>query len=231
MKKIIFCLIALFLFEYGYGDPFKKSVKITVDQEDAKIFVDNEFVALGTYIATFKKKEGHIRVRVEKEGYVTTRLLIRADDKRKSIDVILLPDESWNLSVASDIANKYFTIPVSKDYIQRTGSESEAAKIVWKQLHSILMNYIEEIEESNQMGGYIQTAWVIKEFPTAGIKIRTRVTIKEVNIGGDLTYRVKISSERAPYNATSDDQYEPWDRVLKTYEPLIQELQVRMSKF
>ncbi|MBP5650831.1 MAG: hypothetical protein J6X01_07140 [Bacteroidales bacterium] len=231
MKKIIFCVIALFLFETGFSNPFLKTIKITVDQEDAKIFVDNEFVAFGTYIVSFKKKEGHIRVRIEKEGFVTHRFVVRADDKRKSIDIILLPDESWNLSVSSDVANKFFTIPISKDYVDRAGSKEEAAKLAWKQLHSILMNYIEEIEESNQLGGYIQSAWVVKEFPSAGVKVRTRITIKETNIGDDLTYRVKVSSEKAPYSATSDEQYEEWGRVLKTYEPIIQEFQARLGKF
>ena len=206
-----------------------KSVKITVDQEDAKIYVDNNYVATGSYTASFKKKEGHIRVRVEKEGFVTRRFKIRADDTRKSIDITLDPDESWNNSVGTDMANKFFTIPVSKAYIERAGSEAEAAKLVWKQLHQILMNYIEEIEESNQMGGYIQSAWVVKEFPGAEVKVRTRVIIKETNVGGDLTYRIKLCSEIAPYNGTVD-QYQEWPRVLKAYEPLITEFQARIGK-
>ena len=207
----------------------KKTVKITVDQEDAKIYVDNNYVATGVYTATFNTKEGHIRVRVEKEGFVTRRFRIRADDSRKSIDITLDPDESWNNSVAIDMANKFFTIPVSKAYIEHAGDEAKAAQLVWKQLHQILMNYIEEIEESNQMGGYIQSAWVVKEFPSAEVKVRTRVIIKETNVGGDLTYRIKLCSEIAPYSGTND-QYIEWERVLKVYEPMITEFQARIGK-
>lgn len=223
--------MALLIVQIGYSQLFSKSIKITADQEDAKIFVDNNYVGLGTYTASFKKKEGHIRVRIEKEGFVTAKFIVRADDKRKSIDMKLLPDESWNASVSSDVANKFFSIPVSKDYVNRIGSEEEATKQVWKLLHSILMNYIEEIEESNQLGGYIQSAWVVKEFPSAGVKVRTRVIIKETNIGDDLTYRVKILSEIAPLNATSEEQYTQWERILRTYEPMIQEYQARIGKF
>ena len=175
----------------------KKMVKITVDQDDAKIYVDNNYVATGSYVAPINYGEGHIRVRIEKEGYVTRRLKIREDDTRNAIDITLDPDESWNNSVATDMANKFFTVPVSKAYVEHAGNESEAAKLVWKTLHQILMNYIEEIEESNQMGGYIQSAWVVKEFPGAEVKVRTRVIIKETNAGGDLTYRIKICSEIA----------------------------------
>lgn len=207
----------------------KKMVKITVDQDDAKIYVDNNYVATGSYVAPINYGEGHIRVRIEKEGYVTRRLKIREDDTRNAIDITLDPDESWNNSVATDMANKFFTVPVSKAYVEHAGNESEAAKLVWKTLHQILMNYIEEIEESNQMGGYIQSAWVVKEFPGAEVKVRTRVIIKETNAGGDLTYRIKICSEIAPYNGT-DDQYVAWPRVLKAYEPMIGEFQARIGK-
>lgn len=221
-------LIAASMFFTGCG-AMQKTVKITVDQDDAKIYVDNNYVATGSYAAPIKPGEGHIRVRIEKEGYVTRRLKIREDETRNAIDVTLDVDESWNNSVATDMANKFFTIPVSKAYIDHAGSEAEAAKLAWKALHQILMNYIEEIEESNQMGGFIQSAWVVKEFPGADVKVRTRVIIKETNAGGDLTYRIKLCSEIAPYSG-SNDQYVEWPRVLKFYEPMISEFQARIGK-
>ena len=226
-----FSLLLMFsisFFAVGCG-ALQKIVKITVDQDDAKIYVDNNYVATGTYAAHIKRGEGPIRVKIEKEGYVTRRFKIREDDTRNAIDVTLDPDESWNQSIATEMANKFFTVPVSKAYIEHAGSESEAAKLVWKTLHQILMNYIEEIEESNQMGGYIQSAWVVKEFPGAEVKVRTRVIIKETNAGGDLTYRIKLCLEIAPYNGTND-QYVEWSRILKTYEPMISEFQARIGK-
>lgn len=223
-------MMALLVMSSASAGLFKKQIKITCDQDDAKIYVDNNYVGNGSYIASFSKKEGHIRVRIEKEGYVTKRFKVRADDSRKSIDVTLDEDESWRMSVAAaDRANKYFTIPVAQEYIDKAGSKEAAATLAWKQLHQILMNYIEEIEESNQLGGYIQSAWVVKEFPGAEVKVRTRVVIKETNAGGDLTYRVKLCSEIAPYNGT-DDSYVEWPRVLKKYEPMISEFQARIGK-
>lgn len=207
----------------------QKTVKITANPDDAKIFVDNNYVATGSYSAPIKYGEGHIRVRIEKEGYVTRRLKIREDETRSAVDVTLDIDESWNQSVATDMANKFFTISVSQAYIEHAGSQAEASKLVWKALHQILMNYIEEIEESNQLGGYIQSAWVKKEFPGADVKVRTRVIIKETNAGGDLTYRIKLCSEIAPITG-SDDQYVEWPRVLKKYEPMISEFQARIGK-
>lgn len=206
-----------------------KKIKVTVDQEDARIYVDNDYIGSGSALVTFKKDEGHVRVKIEKEGYVTRRFKIREDDSRKAIDITLEQDEAWNTSVATDQANKFFTLNVSEAYIKHAGSADEAAKLAWKQLHAILMNYIEEIEESNQLGGFIQSAWVVKEFPTAEVKVRTRVVIKESNVGGDLTYKVKLCSEIAPINGT-DDSYQAWPRVLKVYEPMIAEFQAKLGK-
>ena len=220
-------LLASFLW-IGCG-ALDKTVKITVNPDDAQIFVDNNYVATGTYNARIKPGEGHIRVRVEKEGYVTRRLKIREDESRNAVDIMMEEDDSWNQSVETDMANKFFTITVSKDYIDHAGSKEEASKLVWKTLHQILMNYIEEIEESNQLGGYIQSAWVEKKFPKAECKVRTRVIIKETNAGGDLTYRLKLCSEIAPL-AGREEQYREWPRVLKKYSPMISEFQSRIGK-
>lgn len=121
--------------------------------------------------------------------------------------------------------------------MEAAGSKEAAAKLAWKQLHQILLNYIEEIEDSNMTGGYIQSAWVYKNFVNSslndfeGIQWRTRVTIKESSDGDDLVYRVKIASEVAPINASSVEYFQPVDRVLKTYEPMIAEFQARLGSF
>ena len=104
-------------------------------------------------------------------------------------------------------------------------------------MHQILLKYIEEIEESNMMGGFIQSAWVTKTFANSslldfeGIQWRTRVSIKESNDGDDLVYRVKITSELAPIGAYSEESYQPINRVLKSFEPMISEFQARLGSF
>lgn len=237
MKKLTLLLTVL-LIPLGTTVCFAKKVKITCDQEDAKIYVDNDYVAKGSHMAEFKKKEGHIRVRIEKEGYVTRRFKIKSDDKRKSIDIILDKDDAYIASNKNELANKYFTINVDQKFLSAAGGQKEAAELAWKQLHQILMNYIEEVEESNMLGGYIQSAWTTKTFVNSslndiegGIKWRTRVTIKEISDGTGLAYRVKISSEVAPMNATSDEYYQPTERILKSFEPMISEFQARLGSY
>lgn len=236
MKAKILFLTAVFL-ALGTNVCFAKKIKITCDQEDAKIYVDNDYMAQGSHIAVFGKKEGHIRVKIVKEGFITRRFKIKAEDKRNSIDVILEKDEGWAVSSENKLANKYFAIPVSEKYIEKAGGQEEAAKLAWKQLHQILLKYIEEIEESNMMGGFIQSAWVTKTFANSslldyeGIQWRTRVSIKESSDGDNLVYRVKITSEVAPIGAYSEESYQPINRVLKSFEPMISEFQARLGSF
>lgn len=235
MKRFI--LFATLILSIGISSCFAKQIKITCDQEDAKIYVDNDYVAKGSYVANIKNREGHIRVKIEKEGYVTRRFKIKADDKRKAIDIVLDKDDGYTSSSANELANKFFAIPVSPKYIEAGGSKEEAAKLAWKQLHQILLNYIEEIEESNMLGGFIQTAWVYNAFPNSslndleGVQWRTRITIKESSDGENLVYRIKIASEVAPINTTSVEYYQPIGRVLKKYEPMIAECQARLGSF
>lgn len=234
MKKILFILSVLFTLTNM--NCFAKNVKVTVMPEDASIYVDNNFAGKGVLMVNIKKKEGHVRVKVEKEGYVTRRLKLKADEKRKAIDIELEKDEAWDASTSANLANKFFTIPVSEKYIASCGSKEEAAKRAWKQLHQILLKYIEEIEESNMLGGYIQSAWVVKKFYHSslndidgGIQWRTRVTIKESTSGDDLEYRVKISSEVAPLNTDIEEYFQPTQRLLKSFEPMISEFQARLG--
>ena len=62
----------------------------------------------------------------------------------------------------------------------------------------------------------------------ARLKVRTMVQIKEVS-ADELTYQIKIFSEIADINA-NEQGYKPWPRVTKKFEPLINEMQMRVGK-
>lgn len=234
MKRILFVLF-LFIAQTSVVS-FAKNIKVTVTPEDASIYVDNNFEGKGVVTVNVRRKEGHVRVKIEKEGYVTRRFKLKADEKRNAIDIELEKDEAWDASTSANLANKFFTIPVSEKYIASAGNKEEAQKLAWKQLHQILLKYIEEIEESNMLGGYIQSAWVVKKFYHSslndidgGIQWRTRVTIKESSGGEGLEYRVRISSEVAPLNTDVEEYFQPTQRLLKSFEPMISEFQARLG--
>ncbi len=74
----------------------------------------------------------------------------------------------------------------------------------------------------------MNTAWTYQTFPMAEVKVRTRVQIKEISNDGNLTYQIRISSEIADIDA-GEQGFKAWGRVLKKYEPLINEMQMRLQ--
>ena len=89
---------------------------------------------------------------------------------------------------------------------------------------------LDEIESSDMLSGFIQTPWKIKPFPNSGIQVRTRVTVKQSNIGNNLTYKIKISSETASIGTNREESFQETMRILKKYETLISEFQSRLGK-
>ena len=80
------------------------------------------------------------------------------------------------------------------------------------------------------LSGFIQTPWKVKPFPNSGIQVRTRVTVKQSNIGNNLTYKIKISSETASIGTNREESFQETMRILKKYESLISEFQSRLGK-
>ena len=79
--------------------------------------------------------------------------------------------------------------------------------------------------------GFIQTPWLYKNYIEAGKTIRHRVTIKESNIGGELTFQIKLTSEMAPTQARSKEEaFMETNRIIKEFESLVSEFQTRLGE-
>jgi hypothetical protein len=207
-----------------------KEVKITVTPSDAKIFVDGNYAADGVTTATIRKKEGFIVVKFEKEGYVTLETKIFYTDKRKAVSFTMRRDAFQDISVASGLVNKYFTVKVDSSlYTVEDGKRN--SELAWKMIHQVILNYFEEIQITDLASGFIQTPWMYKSFPEAERQVRTRISVKESNLGGALTFQIKVSSEVAPiFAAQKDESFQEINRIIKELEPLISEFQARLGK-
>lgn len=208
-----------------------KEVKITVTPSDAKIYIDGNYAADGITTATLKKKDGFIVVKFEREGYVTLETKIFASDKRKAVSYSMRRDAFFDVSVASGLVNKYFSVKISKDLYTVDEKGKRNTELAWKMIHQVILNYFDEIQTTDIASGFIQTPWLYKSFPEADKQIRTRVSVKESNLGGDLTFQIKISSEVAPLIASQrDESFQEIDRIVKDLEPMISEFQARLGK-
>lgn len=196
-----------------------KNKKIVVQPAEAKIYVDGNYVSDGSYFLKFGGRDDMFVIKAEAPGYVTKEIKVFKTDTRSTISISLREDDALEGSVASNLANRYFTLNV------RAGVTEDQA---WKLLTQVMLNYFDEMQTSDKSSGYMTTTWVTETFPMAEVKVRTRVQIKQITNEG-LAYQIRIVSEIAPRSVSGDHGYKPWPRVLKKYEPLINEMQSRIG--
>lgn len=226
MKRIITVLLLVAVSSFCL---MAKDVKISVTPSEAKIYIDGNYVADGVVVSKITKD--FIVVKMECEGYVTLETKIYKTDKRKGVSYTLRRDTFLDVTTPSGLVNKYFTIDVSPDLYTIDESGKQDASKAWKMMHQILLDYFDEIQATDIASGFIQTPWQYKTYPDAEKQIRTRVSIRQINVGGDLTFQIKISSEVAHLLASKkDESFQPMDRIGKDFEPIIAEMQSRIAR-
>jgi len=217
MKKLLLVLLTVVFCGTLNLNAKEKTIRATPD--NAKIYIDGNYVGDGSYTIKFGRNDDFITVKVEAIGYVTKEFNVYKRDKRKTIGVKLVEDDSLEGSIMSDLSNKYFTIQVRNDVDE---------DMAWKLLSQVMLDYFNEIKTSDKASGYMNTSWYYETFPMSQLRVRTMVQIKEVS-GEGLTYQIKIFSEIADINS-NEQSYKPWSRVTKKFEPLINEMQMRIGK-
>ncbi len=218
MKKLVSTVLIAFV-TVAYCIAGTVSIKLSSDA-DAQIYVNGALVSSGT--ASIKvAKNSTVNVKVKKSGYLTEERNYKNDGVMKlpkSEFITLLKDLSFESSSTTDLANHDVDIKTDK-------AEEDA----WKKLSSIITNTFDVIEVTEKSTGYLRTAWAVKKF--GPVTIRTRLVIKMGN-KNPLSYKVKIISERSETatSAREDEKFETWDRLLRTYDNVILEMQSRLSK-
>ncbi|MBR3772887.1 MAG: PEGA domain-containing protein [Alistipes sp.] len=225
MKKILMIVLTLavasFSCEYASATMlFAKGKRLVVSPDNAKIYIDGNYVGDGSFEVRFGGKDDFFMVRVEAPGYVEKKMRIFKHDKRNVIAIDLRKDDTIENSVASNLANQYFTINVRPDVDE---------DLAWKLLSQVMLNYFNELKTSDKASGYMNTNWVVETFAESEQKVRTMVQIKQVTGGDGLSYQIRISSEIAPLDAVGQQGFKPWNRVLKRFEPLVNEMQSRIG--
>lgn len=222
-------MFSLLLLSIGVTEA--KDVKINVTPSTAKIYIDGNYVGDGVTTANVRKKDGFIVVKCENEGYVTLETKIFATDKRKAVSFTLRRDAFYDVTVGSGVVNKYFSVKVSDDLYTVEEDGKRNSELAWKMIHQVILNYFDEIQTTDMASGFIQTPWQYKSFPEIEKVVRTRVSVKESNLGSDLTFQIKVSSEAASIiGANQEESYREINRVIKEFEPMISEFQARLGK-
>jgi len=202
----------------GYAQKAKDRTITISTESGASMFVDGNQVTSPAKIKI--PKYATVNVRVEKVGFVTE---IRNYENNgvniipKTDFVQLTKDEAYENSFVTNLANQDIDIRPS-----RNTDES------WILLNRIVTGSFDVIAIMDKSTGYMATAWSAKAF-NSGV-VRTRLIVKTSNTD-PLEYKAKLVSEIAPpgTSVNADESFRRWDRILRTYENVIPDLQSRLS--
>lgn len=219
MKKI---LQVAALLSIGFADPVfaDEKLKISVSEQDAVIFVDGK--PSGSSAEIKIDKGSCVTVKVVKTGFLTETLSF-CDKKNaasipKSVFIDMKRDDSYDASTKIDFANNDIDVRTSKP-------EADA----WRLMNQIITSQFDIIEITDRETGYLRTAWAVQTFK--GNTIRTRIVVK-LGSNDPLYYKIKLMSEQSGEAGTSpkaDEKFVEWDRVLRKYENVINEIQTRIK--
>ncbi len=244
MKRWIISFISVFLFASNASAQLDevtgkiskflgatKEIQIVVIPSDATIKVNGSYYGEGSAKLTIKRKD-FVSLECSAPGYETLNTRIYGKDDRKTVEIKLKEDMLLKQTLESSVANNFFSVKVNKSlYTEDLKTGKRNAENAWKMAHNVLLKYFDEIMTSDAASGFIQTPWLYKNYIEAGKTLRHRVTIKESNIGGDLTFQIKLTSEMAPTQARSkEESFIETNRIMKEFESLISEFQTRLGE-
>jgi hypothetical protein len=200
-----------------------EKVTVTTSPQSARIYVDG--IQMGTGKVVVKvAKNACVTVEVKMEGYIQeTRTYC---DKKGITDppssdyVQLQEDESYTSSIESNIANTEVQINVNP---------SKTKEEAWKEIVSVVLEKFDVLENSDEKSGYLRTSWVGMSFKSNTIRIRF---IVKQSSESPLVYRAKFVSEASGKSGTAynaDEQYRPFNRILKKYDGFLDELTTKLK--
>lgn len=227
MKRYFLMLIVATLTLCAWG----KDIKIVVIPSEATIKVNGSYYGDGSAVLKIKKND-FVSLECSCPGYETLNTRIYGNDDRKTIEVKLKEDMLLKQTTESSVANNFFSVKVNKSlYTDDPATGKRNSENAWKMAHSVLLKYFDEIMTSDAASGFIQTPWLYKNYVEAGKTLRCRVTIKESNIGGELTFQIKMASEMAPIQGRGrEESFLETNRIMKEFETLISEFQSRLGE-
>jgi len=215
MNKLFFGL--LFLSSFTFGQKVRDvAITVSCSAPDASITVNGK--AAGNGSAKVKLLANScMKISATKDGFFAKSVEFCNNGFTKlpkAHYIELENDAAFEASVKTDIANVDINIRPKK-------SQQDS----WKSINSLVLQYIDAIEISDKENFYLRTAWVASTF-NSGI-IRTRIIVKSA---GTDQFTIKILSEKAdPGSSVKDDEkFKEWDRVLRKYSKIIEELQGRI---
>lgn len=124
-----------------YAEKKAKIIKISVQPQEAAIYVDNTLIGYGYGEFSRPKKKNEVAIiRIECNEYTTAHSKFYGGDERNSLSFNLMQDGFFRGSAASGLVNKFITITIDPQYYTIDSEGKVNCEAAWKLLHQILLN-------------------------------------------------------------------------------------------
>jgi hypothetical protein len=225
MKSSVLKVLLSFILVIGVSfaaSAGKKKILISCSEPDAAIYSNGVKVGTGQ-AEVLILSNSCVTINIEKTGFLEVEETIcnkkgfTKPPKTKYFEMIA--DPAFDASVQTDMANIDIEVELNPD---RDNIES------WKILNQVVTNYFDVIEISDRETGYLRTSWNMQNFTNAAIRTRLIVKIGSLD---PLSYKVKLVSEigDSGISVKSDHKFAEWDRVLRSYETIIDQIVSRLK--
>ena len=220
MKKLILILSLLFT-TVTYSQLLSGGSTINTNSDSHNIFINGQIVGQGSVAGIKIPKNECITVQVSGTGYITeVKKFCRQKGMpkmQKTEYITLARDESFDATFSTDLANNDIVV-------NPRGSNLDE---VWVNAVRLVVENFDALEVNDNNVNYLRTSWVVDTFDE--FTIRTRL-IARVSGENPIEVRFKIVSERArgQVSPRDDEQFRSWQRIMRKYEGLIEEIQSRL---
>lgn len=200
-----------------------KKITISTIPENAEIRIDGAVVGTGSYQVKFDKNVDFYLVTVSAPGYIEKRFRLLKTNPKSSVLYQLPEDEAMAASTGSEDGDE-----LANTWMDITCRQGLTEDQIWKRLMSVATSYFDNVEVRDKASGWIKTRWKVTKFTNQ--TVRTRLEVRMSFVDDDhVTFKARISSEIKENDCTSENCYKPYNRVLKKFEPMIQELQTSVG--
>lgn len=159
MKKYLLLLLAVFMVGFSlHAEKKAKVIKISVQPQEAAIYVDNNLIGYGYGEFSRPPKKNQVAIiRVECNEYTTANSKFYGGDERNSLSFNLMQDGFYRGSASSGLVNKYMTIILDPQYYTIDGNGNVNSEAAWKLLHQILLNELFPGDRNNGFSWRLST--------------------------------------------------------------------------
>lgn len=225
LKKVLSLIIMVFVLSgvacHAWG---AKKITIKTIPENATISVDGQPVGEGSYKLKFEGGNDFYIISVKAPGYIERRYRLLKSNPNNSVVYRLEEDEALKASMGNEDGEE-----LGNDWMDITCRRGMSEDVIWKRLMNIATTYFNNIDVRDKAAGWIKTRWKVTSFKNQ--KVRTRLEIRMSFTDEDqISYRARIISEiNDDLDCKGQDCYKPYPRVLKKYQPMIEELQTSVG--